>query len=108
MTGPENGVDRCACGCKYWEDGKCVDCGDSFVPTVPDVFLGLVHMGANHATKPGTYDPSDGFAAALCRSTLYVSVEHEGPHSTPMPAVRADLSCHRCQDALDKLLQAAS
>jgi hypothetical protein len=22
-----NGVDRCVCGCKYWENGKCIDCG---------------------------------------------------------------------------------
>jgi hypothetical protein len=21
------GCDRCACGCKYWEDDKCVSCG---------------------------------------------------------------------------------
>lgn len=23
----ENGVDRCYCGCKYWENDRCVDCG---------------------------------------------------------------------------------
>lgn len=21
------GVDRCECGCKYWENDRCVDCG---------------------------------------------------------------------------------
>lgn len=21
------GVDRCSCGCKYWEHDKCIDCG---------------------------------------------------------------------------------
>ena len=21
------GVDRCVCGCKYWENDKCIDCG---------------------------------------------------------------------------------
>lgn len=21
------GCDRCACGCKYWENDECVDCG---------------------------------------------------------------------------------
>jgi hypothetical protein len=23
----KEGVDRCACGCKYWEHDRCVDCG---------------------------------------------------------------------------------
>lgn len=23
----EEGVTRCVCGCKYWENDKCVDCG---------------------------------------------------------------------------------
>lgn len=27
---PRDGVDRCDCGCKYWHDGKCFDCGDKF------------------------------------------------------------------------------
>lgn len=22
-----NGVDRCECGCKYWENDQCIDCG---------------------------------------------------------------------------------
>lgn len=22
------GCDRCACGCKYWENDLCIDCGD--------------------------------------------------------------------------------
>lgn len=26
---PTNGVDRCECGCKYWDErGRCIDCGD--------------------------------------------------------------------------------
>lgn len=24
----ENGVDRCYCGCKYWENDRCIDCGE--------------------------------------------------------------------------------
>jgi hypothetical protein len=24
-----DGVARCTCGCKYWRDGRCIDCGDS-------------------------------------------------------------------------------
>lgn len=27
----ENHVDRCACGCKYWRDDACIDCGGSDV-----------------------------------------------------------------------------
>lgn len=23
----EEGVDRCFCGCKYWEHDRCIDCG---------------------------------------------------------------------------------
>ena len=26
-----DGVDRCYCGCKYWEDDTCVDCGQTQV-----------------------------------------------------------------------------
>lgn len=25
------GLDFCACGCKYWEFDKCIDCGDSIL-----------------------------------------------------------------------------
>ena len=24
-----DGVDRCDCGCKYWENDRCIDCGAS-------------------------------------------------------------------------------
>jgi hypothetical protein len=27
----EDGVDRCACGCKYWENDVCIDCGGTDV-----------------------------------------------------------------------------
>jgi hypothetical protein len=37
--------------------------------------LGLVNGGLTHAARPGAM-MTDGFAPALCRSTLYVSVEH--------------------------------
>lgn len=37
MTAPDvhgnrvarEGYDRCACGCKYWENDRCVDCNAS-------------------------------------------------------------------------------
>lgn len=25
------GCDRCYCGCKYWENDRCVDCGEHVV-----------------------------------------------------------------------------
>ena len=28
----ESGCDRCDCGCKYWENDKCVDCGTKHDP----------------------------------------------------------------------------
>lgn len=28
VEGPRDGIDRCDCGCKYWQDGRCIDCGD--------------------------------------------------------------------------------
>lgn len=34
---PIEGCDRCDCGCKYWEDGKCIDCGERFRPVVISV-----------------------------------------------------------------------
>jgi hypothetical protein len=27
----QEGVDRCACGCKYWENDRCIDCGGTEV-----------------------------------------------------------------------------
>jgi hypothetical protein len=26
----ESGCDRCTCGCKYWENDRCVDCRSKF------------------------------------------------------------------------------
>lgn len=26
----QEGVDRCLCGCKYWENDRCVDCDEPF------------------------------------------------------------------------------
>lgn len=30
------GCDRCYCGCKYWENDKCIDCGTSIQTCVND------------------------------------------------------------------------
>lgn len=37
---PEQGVTRCLCGCKYWEGGRCIDCGER--PTPEPATLGQV------------------------------------------------------------------
>lgn len=29
---PENGVDRCPCGCKYWRYRECIDCREQYDP----------------------------------------------------------------------------
>jgi len=26
-----DGVDRCDCGCKYWENDRCADCGERYL-----------------------------------------------------------------------------
>jgi hypothetical protein len=31
-----NGLDRCACGCKYWRNDRCIDCGDGVEHAVHD------------------------------------------------------------------------
>lgn len=28
-----DGVHRCWCGCKYWEDDRCIDCGGHVLDT---------------------------------------------------------------------------
>lgn len=35
-TTAREGVDRCFCGCKYWEDDKCIDCGTHIDKIVND------------------------------------------------------------------------
>lgn len=32
---PANGVDRCDCGCKYWNEDRCYDCGDRWAAPHP-------------------------------------------------------------------------
>lgn len=32
----KEGVDRCFCGCKYWENDKCVDCGEHINDVISD------------------------------------------------------------------------
>lgn len=34
---PREGCDRCECGCKYWEGGRCIDCGTVFRPEHEEV-----------------------------------------------------------------------
>jgi hypothetical protein len=32
----DSGCDRCPCGCKYWENDRCIDCGGTEVVEEPD------------------------------------------------------------------------
>lgn len=32
----QEGCTRCECGCKYWENDTCIDCGNKYVPNVDD------------------------------------------------------------------------
>jgi len=42
----QEGVDRCPCGCKYWENDRCVDCGERLPDEAcPDHFVGAETLG---------------------------------------------------------------
>lgn len=32
----QEGLDRCPCGCKYWEHDTCIDCGTAWHPSFRD------------------------------------------------------------------------
>lgn len=55
---PEQGVTRCACGCKYWQDGRCVDCGERPLPQL--------------ATGRAEHEPCQ-------RGTVGCCIDHSGP-----------------------------
>jgi len=48
----EEGLDRCACGSKYWEGDRCVDCGTPVTMRKRSPF-GPTGSGALHATMYG-------------------------------------------------------
>lgn len=43
------GVDRCPCGCKYWEHDRCVDCGAEVELTI--------RTADGHEIRPPAYTP---------------------------------------------------
>jgi hypothetical protein len=53
----EEGVDRCLCGCKYWEDDQCVDCGGTQVEGDGPMDDDWIHKAyeAQHPIKPEPY-----------------------------------------------------
>ena len=62
---PTNGVDRCECGCKYWAEGLCIDCGE--LPTEWAVY-------AEHPTTGAIYIRADN----LAQSEAEYLARHEG------------------------------
>lgn len=36
------GADRCTCGCKYWENDRCIDCGTPIIDIIADDIERLV------------------------------------------------------------------
>jgi hypothetical protein len=89
---PENGVDLCHCGCKYWNhssgDYFCFDCGGLFAPTLFDDEGDLrpshewdtaerdVEFG--HAVMNAMTQAEAEAEAAFTASTRHVSVERAG------------------------------
>lgn len=78
MTGLNNviareGCDRCVCGCKYWENDRCIDCGTLITealygnnaPTgwtrTGDPEAAPVWCGADLQPLTGTYTTADGW-----------------------------------------------
>lgn len=43
------GLVKCYCGCKYWENLVCIDCGEK---VTPELYLQLVDFFANKAFEP--------------------------------------------------------
>lgn len=46
----EEGCTRCACGCKYWENDTCIDCGTKYVLNA-DVIVDSLPKGYRWATE---------------------------------------------------------
>lgn len=60
------GVDRCACGSKYWEDDRCIDCGEH-VTRVAEAAARVITEDAELLARLG----GQGRHCAICG-------EHEG------------------------------
>jgi hypothetical protein len=47
---PREGCDRCYCGAKYWENDRCVSCGERWHP----IIIGITaEQGISHVCVPG-------------------------------------------------------
>jgi hypothetical protein len=72
------GCDRCWCGCKYWENDRCIDCG-SEVPTA-----------YNHAFKTFLgLPPAKGIDQPVCGVDLPDSWDFAGADRPPCPRCQA-------------------
>ena len=74
-----DGIDRCPCGCKYWEHDACIDCGG----TVPEDEDGPTCPTCG---EPATVwaDNSDGVTVNFeCRNQKCAA--GKGPWDTPKP-----------------------
>ncbi len=62
-----DGVDRCECGCKYWQGDRCVDCGDRATGVVfRKITRGLYGTGVHRTADNGceveiVIDKADGY-----------------------------------------------
>lgn len=49
LTYPTDGITICGCGCKYWENGRCIDCND----TAPVTDITVVENGVPYTQTVG-------------------------------------------------------
>ena len=76
----QEGCDRCWCGCKYWENDRCVDCG-SQVPTI-----------YNHAFKTFLgLPPAKGIDLPICGADLPDSWDFAGANRPACPACQEEV-----------------
>jgi hypothetical protein len=70
-TTPTNGVDRCECGCKYWNAaGRCVDCHPDPTPTMTDLLRALDAAMVKVATRALMNGATPDEADAAARTAL--------------------------------------
>ena len=51
----QEGCDRCSCGCKYWENDRCIDCGKSVEKAVNRLIGTRCECGAPYDPEFGGY-----------------------------------------------------
>lgn len=80
----QEGCTRCACGCKYWENDRCIDCGESVpVPVQPKwADLDFPNLGVWEQ-----FDLNSGLtrdvAKCICCGTVYEPHVEDGGNFEP-------------------------